>query len=320
MNKKQLGLTALILGFPFCSTTLIAQEDLPWLSLNRLSVSISSSYHYRPWTSYNASLRKAQDAVRYDPSYRNPEGSFEKILGDLGIDLSISYFIFEDLSFNVIGGYTGTQSKLDLTYLSSLSPMPSPPNTNVNQELRLGLTEIGGGVRYQQRLAENLHLVFGGTIVSSQLRFLFNYELNTALIDGKHPRTKYSFAATLSDKATSVRALVGLRWSFLSFLSSIAEIDYRWLRFESVRGTGKQITEYLTPTYNAFTKDFNALLGETDGYFGILLSPMTGPLDEHLLHIPLWGRTDVLPYWETRRPVGLDLSGFGVRLGVQFDF
>ncbi|MBI3789237.1 MAG: hypothetical protein HY276_13410 [Ignavibacteriales bacterium] len=297
----------------------IAQNEIPWLSLSRLSISASTSYHFSPWKKYNESLQLAQDAIRYDPTYAAPKGSFEKILGDGSIELSAGYRLIEGLSINVIGGYTATSSEGIFSHsvfgTDSDGSSVTLAEPRFIQNFKLNVVEYGFGIRYTYEITEGISLAAGASASQAHGRLNFEYEFQRS-------STTYSYSVEMQEAQYSYRVGLGMLVNLYGPISLNSSIEYRWLKFPNFQGDGTYREQHNTSTSSdEYSQPFQALLGESDGYFGIH-SPHTAQtvVNEHLLHI-LWQRTSVWATWyETRKPATLDLSGVGVKIGIQVEF
>lgn len=287
------------------------QEGDPWFSLGRLSLSTSGSYHFRPWHFYNNSLLLVEDAVRYDPVYGNPKGSYEKIVGDMGTGLVLSYRLLEGLHIEGAGMYmmTGGSVRLEL-------PQPPLSSSVTTQDLSLRVMEWGIGVRSKFSLGDEFDLNTSLQVsrASGKLRYDYAYIPSN--------RLEYLFEADLKDRSTVIRAAVEGGYRLLGPLRITGGVEYRWLRFDNFEGGGNEIYRDKTFPYEDI-RPFQATLGQTDGYFFGLI-PLEGSYisNPHLMRT-LWNRTELYPSWWGNlqvKPASLDLSSLGIRIGVRYEF
>lgn len=305
--RSLLLLPLLILSF--FNSPVFGQEEDPWLSLGRLSFSTSGSYHFRPWDFYNSSLALVENAVRYDPTYTNPKGSYEKIVGDMGTGLVLSYRLWEGVHIEGLGGLTGTGGAVRLE-------LPRPPFSAsvTTQELSLRLVEWGLGVRSRFPLGDgfDLHTSVHVSRASGKLRYDYAYIPSE--------RQEYLFEADLRDEKTAVRAAVEVTYSLFGPVRLTGGIEYRWLRFDNLEGGGKEIYREHSIPYEDILP-FRATLAQRKGYFfGLIPSSGSTIRNPHLMRT-IWSRTELYSsWWNNLEAASLDLSSFGIRIGVRYEF
>jgi len=297
--------------FSSTSSLLAQKSEEPWLSLSRLTLTASSSYHYAPWKKYNESLLLVQDAVRYNPAYANPSGSLEQIKGDLTYQLEASYRVLSSFSITVNAGWMQTEGVIDFH-----NPFPgtaSGVGEFYAQTMWLSSYHCGAGVAYTHIVNNILSISAGASIVHypANLDFQATYQ---------RPTAANLFSANLKESALGLHAHLEAQLSAFGPLSIVSRVEYRWLMLRNLRGSGSEtdIEEYTFGTLMNGPTVFDAQLGEAGGYFGLFI-PTSQPINDHLLH-GLWARTPAGPWWETQKPTSLDLSGFGISLGVSYAF
>lgn len=293
----------------FSISPVFGQEEDPWLSLGRLSLSTSGSYHFRPWHFYNNSLSLVEEAVRYDPTYTNPAGSYEKIIGDMGTGLVLSYRLWEGLHIEGVGRYTMTGASVRLE-----QPRTSFPPSLTLQDLSLRVMEWGIGVRSTFSLGSefDLNTALHVSRASGKLRYDYAY-IPTH-------RQEYVYEADLNDQSTVIRAAVEGAYRLFGPLQVTAGVEYRWLQFDDFEGWGNEIYRDKGIPYEGI-RPFQAKLAQTKGYFFALI-PSDGSYisNAHLMRT-LWTRTELYPsWWNNLEPASLDLSSFGFRIGVRYEF
>lgn len=299
--------------------SVIAQDEVPWLSLSRLSLTASSSYHFSPWKKYNESLQLAQEAIQYDSYYAAPKGSFEKILGDGTIEVDIGYRLVEELSLYAIGGYTTTSSDDNFSYtvlgLGTNGEFIVLVEPRFSQKVKLNIFEYGIGARYSYEISKGVKIFSSTSASRSDAKFNFDYEYQRL-------SQRYVYSVEMLDAKYSYRVGVGIQVNLFGPINLNSSIEYRWLKFADFQGDGTYLEQYNNPNSSyEYSQTFQTHLGESDGYFGIYsLMPNRPIINEHLLHI-LWRRTSVGATWySTKKPATLELSGIGINLGVQLEF
>jgi hypothetical protein len=294
-----------LLALVALSAHAFAQEtDVPWLSLKRLSVMGSSSYHYSPWQKYNESLALAGDAFRYDPYYQNPRGTFEKVFGDASFDLTALYRLVPRLSVGIRAGLLTTGGTAAVSYnratVTTVTVLPSDFIRSIEQNVRLDVPHYGIGLQYALSLSKTLELS-ASTYVSRYLgTFSFDYTDGTSV-----------YTADLREGRFGLVSSVDILCTIYGPLSIASSFEYRWLKFPHLTGNGL----YTQHAYT-YTQAFEAQLGEADGYFGLLFKYVPNGPGIHAL----WERTPSVSWWITQKPAVLDISGVGLSLGVQYAF
>lgn len=308
-----------LLALVTASVHALAQEaDVPWLSLRRLSVTATAAYHYNPWKKYNEAMSLAQDAIRYSSTYPNPHGGLEDIVGDGTFRIKAAYRVISGFSFNIGAGFVSTRGTIDVfwnpTVLIDPGGYPAPgPTRSTNQKMQLSVLEYTAGVQYTHDLNDALSLSASALVSRNQGSFQFNHTYQYA-------SSKHDFSADL--KETTVGAVAGIELAFhaLAPFSVITFAEYRWLKFRDLHGSGTYVYQEKQPSWSyEYSHPFDARLGEADGYFGLLVTPSNQSPPDYLLH-QLWENAAVQPWWKTQQPAVLDLSGFGIGLGVRYEF
>jgi hypothetical protein len=295
--------------FLLAFNNLLAQQgDESWLSLSRLSLSASGSYHYAPWKKYNQSLLLVQEAVRYNPSYANPSGSLDKIIGDLTYQIEARYNVISSFSLTANAGWMQTEGVMDFNNVSA-----SGFGQSYVQTMWLKSFHFGAGLTYAYVFDNDLSLSAGASFV----RYPANLDFQARF---QSPPSAYLFTANLEESALGVHAHVEAFFRAFGRLSIVPRIEYRWLTFNNFHGRGSEtdINSYPSGVQIGGPGSFEAQLGEADGYFGLIISSTNG-VNSHLLHRP-WALTPAGQWWNTQQPTSLDLSGFGVSLGVSYAF
>ena len=286
-----------------------SQTDTEWLTLHRVSLSVSGSYHDRPWNKYNESVALEQEAFNYQPAYPSPSGSFKKIIGDAAIDAVIGYRVFGNLTINAVGGYTGTGSKSHVSWIYSPTDQPQ-----IIQNVAFRFLEYGAGLQYGREVSDNLHV--SGSLRVCRAEGIYNYDY---FVD--YGGQRYWVNAKLQQPRIDYRAALEVAYKVYGPLSLLSSLEYRWLKFPNLRGTGTYSTEYdntgLGPSKPV---TFASGLIQADGYFGMdpgsPFLPAAG-----VLFFP-WSRARIQNNYGIfyGSPAILDLSGFGMNVGVRVEF
>jgi hypothetical protein len=182
------------------------------------------------------------------------------------------------------------------------------------QTMWLRSIHFGAGLAYTHILNDDLSVSAGASIV----RYPANLDFQARF---QSPPDAYLFSANLEESALGVHAHMEALFSAFGRLSIVPRIEYRWLTLKNFHGRGSEtdISSYPSGVQIGGPGSFEAQLGEADGYFGLIISPSYGAINSHLLH-RLWALTPAGQWWNTQQPTSLDLSGFGVSLGVSYAF
>jgi hypothetical protein len=284
--------------------SLFAQEEAGWLCLQRLSLTASGGYSYRPWNKLNESLRIATEAVNYDPAYPSPIGSAQKILGDITGELALSYRIAFGLRILVVG---------DITATSSNTTVQSAPTfgTETTQDLHFKMLGYGAGAEYRFELGEALDVTPFIVICQEHATIDYSYHITW------DPSYGYWFDARLKDSRMGI--CTGIRFAFhiVEGVSVISGIEYRHVEFPNLHGDGTFV-----PLNNELphTQPFEAVLAEGNGYFGIVAKSPSSYIPSYLLRTLWWRAGPAQSLEDSITPTSLDLSAFGITLGVRIDF
>jgi hypothetical protein len=135
------------------------------------------------------------------------------------------------------------------------------------------------------------------------------------------PLEAFLFSANLRESTFGAGTYVEAHLTALRPFSIICRVDYRWLTLKNLRGQGSETDIYVYPdgTRIGGPGTFEAQLGEAGGYFGLYI-PATGTMTSTYMLHQIWARTPTSPWWSTQQPTSLDLSGFGLSLGVSYAF
>jgi hypothetical protein len=214
--------------------TLLAQRgDESWLSLSRLSLSASGSYHYAPWKKYNESMLLVQEAVRYNPTYTNPSGSLDKINGDFTYRLEASYRVLSSLSITVNAGWLQTEGVMDFHDVSI-----SGFSQSYVQTMWLSSFHYGAGFAYTRMVDDELSLSAGAGV----LRYPATLDFESIY---QYPASAFLFSAKLKESALGVHAHVEAQLSALERFRIVSRLEYRWLTLKNLRGSGSESDIYI---------------------------------------------------------------------------
>ena len=266
-----------------------------WLSLDRLSVSVTSSYAFVPWREFNDSYQIFHDAVGYNSAYPNPTGYIQKIQGDASIGLQVNYRLFGGLSVFVGGEYGGTKAKMEFKPQDFLMQA-------YRHEFEFSMTNIGGGIAYEQNATSWLRTTVFFSVETSKGKLNTNYGSN-------YVTSIRTFSAPLSDRAILFRGGYGLGIDLLDPLSIDLMVEYRSLRYDGLKGRGLYVQQYTTGGYY-YEEGFDAILVSGPEYFGAGLAQSSSSYLYQALGLWMADLSSI------PSPATLDLSGISIRLAL----
>lgn len=279
-----------------------AQEEIPWLSPSRLSVSLLAGYHYAPWTSYNHAMQVAQQYINADPTYVNPRGSFEKVNGDVSFDGIVSYRVIRQLSVYGILSHTTTGGRMSLQTSSGMIE-------RAEQDIDLGVFEYGLGLNVGHDFGEAIRFWASGSY--SWARGTLSYEFATL----QYGFRQLSWSAEFTNNTNSWRLNLGATAIVAGPVAIQFSTEYRWLRFDTFEGTAdERYADQANPgNPYEYKGTFHTYLAEKSNYFGLNeRGSQVNPTDFY------WANT---PYDAAfPQPAVFDLSGFGVKGGIVIEF
>jgi hypothetical protein len=258
-------------------------------------------------------MKMLQDAIRYSPSYQNPQGNLETINGDGSVEVTADYRLMSGLSVFGKSSYVPGGGSFNVSF----NPYGYPDASSTvyhRQKMQLDVREYSGGFRYTQRLCSRVELSAFGSVFRSLGSLHFEYRYFRL-------HEEYLFSAELNDRQIGTSCGIELALKASTHFSVISSVDYRWIKHPDLQGNGTCISRYWYDWgISELSQLFEARLGEADSYFGLLIDSRESAFDkDNVLHF-LWSGTASQPYWFTQQPAILDISGFGVSLGVRYEF
>lgn len=319
LTARLLVLTALMLCF---GMPIVAQDDpvpadeIPALSLQRLSVGITSTFFYAPWKDLNDSFGAVRDAYAYNPTLGLQNGSVDRHRGDLSTGIDLTYRIVGPISLLLEGHRTFTDANMGLRTVPTgyfLVGSPSYPTT-FDYSLDLQVTGLGGGFVIDLLGSPRTRVRLSAGRATAALDYAFS-----AVSDREITRLN----ASLSDESTYIT--VGLEGSIpiVGSLSFNLGATYRSLRFARLEGDGTLFHDW--PDYPGYAETIPFSTGwvKAGSYYGI--DPAEGSrvyIGDRALVVPWLGTpgTSVDELTGTTTRTTLYLNGFGVRGGLSYAF
>ncbi len=280
-----------------------AQE--PSVDLSRagnFTISITSDYHFSPWTKLNDMLGVIGDQVKFNPSvYQNTTGSYDRINGDISLRLKFGYRVFEPVRIFLTSSYVRTGSDLKLN--NSWEFLWSG---TADQSMSFGLNvySIGAGAEYTLRVSRLFSLTASvlGERSFGIMRFQSEATSSTELLKS---------AADMKSQVWSGQASVGVRMHLYGRVSLLGAVDYRFLRFPAFNGSGSYLGTVL-PSSTWISVNSSAKLVEGEHYLGVLYEPRG-------LQSPYPASYELTPLSRGDTPAILNMSGLGGSLGIEIE-
>jgi hypothetical protein len=294
-------------------------DDVPALSLQRLSVSAASAFFYAPWKELNDSFGAVRDAYAYNAPIGLDHGRIDRLRGDVSVGIDLQYRVVGPISLIVEGTttFTGADMSLQTRPVSHVDHafyyIPYVA-TQFNNSFDLRLTGIGAGlaVGLPGVLRSRIRLTAGRS--SASLDYAFS-SVNSSEIS--------RFNANLTDHTTYIS--VGLESSIpiAGSFSLCFGVHYRSLRFAGLKGDGTVFRDYPGFPGSEYSSPFKARLVNAGSYFGIDISGDGRAVQAgRELMIP-WLATPGTSIYQLSvdpTPATLYLDGFGARGGLTYAF
>ncbi len=285
-------------------------QNLPWLSPQRLSLSLASTYFFNPWDNYNNALARVTDRIRLDPYFVEPEGYYEEINGDLALQGTLSYKILGRIAARVTGQYGQSSSQFE--FYPEPDKLPESAYSDAfHQELNWEYWSVGAGASYQVPVANRWHLKISADVERYSAHLNLKWR-QSYYADGPLPEDEGDIVqANFEDQTWGGRLTAAVQWQCAGPLVLVAGASYRFTEFDQLEGPAAYSNFYLENV------PFTAALVEAPNYFGVRIKEKgAGEYDFFLP--PLTFLTS--PDENARVPAKVDLSSFGLTLGIQVGF
>jgi hypothetical protein len=291
-------------------------EDLPTLSLQRLTVGVTSSFFYAPWNDLNDSFGAVRDAYAYNAVLGLERGSIDRHRGDMSAGIDLTYRIVGPISLTIEGALTSTKAEMQLTANpTSYTYYGVFGRSKYHNSFDLGLAGFGGGLVID--LPGTLHTRLRITAGRSEATLEYAFSSTSDNEIGR-------FNATLRDVSTYIT--IGLESSIpiAGPLSFFLGAQFRSLGFANLRGDGTAFHDYpSTPGY-AVEIPMRARLVRAGSYYGVDGNGDWRVEDVERLMLEPWAATSNLSVFSSLQrdavPATLYLNGFGIRGGLTYAF
>jgi len=238
---------------------------LPFASLQRVSIELAGNYFFNSWDNYNNVLALNSRAVGQNPRFESTVGSYDKIVGDAGLGLGISYALSHGLhlKMNLVRG--GVDSRFAFYPDPELFSGTTRLSTAFSQSVQFTnhLAEVG--LQYQYKLSRrfDVHLAtmfsFGFAKVDYEL---MTDRFATGPVETGNPLV---VNASLSDQSVGWGIDAGLRFHIHGPFSISLNGKSRRLQFDHLHGGVTYVTE-------GGPFEFASYLAETDNFISVVPS------------------------------------------------
>lgn len=291
-------------------------DDLPAVSLQRLTVGVTSSFFYAPWKDLNDSFGSVRDAYAYNAVLGLQDGHIDRHRGDLSVGIDLTYRIVGPISLALEAVRTFSGAEMEVRSASNGYTFYSLSGTSkFHNSFDLGVTNVGGGLVIDLPGSLSPRILILAGRADATLDYSFEYA--GAIERGR-------FDATLKDHGTFI--VIGLEtsipvWGPISFSLGA---QYRSLRFAALEGNGTATQDYSLSSGYRQQMPFRARLVRSGAYFGVDVEgdwPVWG-----------WGERIIIPwaaapgshhystFLRDAVPTTLYLNGFGIRGGLNYAF
>ena len=305
MNRvHHTAILCFILSLPCLAQT----EDESWLSLSRLSLSVTTGYHLNPWKNYNQAVETAARSVSADPFFIEPRGFYERIEGSGTIEALVSYRVYERVSAVLYGSYGEFEAGME--FYPDPAQLPSGRSSLAfHQHISYQQQTFGVGAQYEFHPADAFLLTIKATVdyydADIGIRWRHNRNATGPLPENTGEHLEAELHATTYGATVSGGAQVHL-WGPVHFGG---QIRYRFATLKNFEGPAKFFF-----SSSATERPFTAELVEASNYFGVRVKDSSA-----LVFLPpLTFLTE--PDETARVPASIHLSSFGVTGGIIIRF
>ncbi|MGH1365577.1 MAG: hypothetical protein ACRBF0_18590 [Calditrichia bacterium] len=292
---------------------------LPLASLQRVSIELAGNYFFNPWDNYNNVLALNSREIGQNPRFESTVGSYDKVVGDAGLGLGISYVLSHGLYLKV----NLTRGAVDSHFAFHPVPEPSSGTTRLStafsQSIQFThhLAEIG--LKYQYKLSRrfDVHLA---TMVSFGFANV-DYELMSGRFATGPVATGDPLVvnATLKDQSVGWSMDAGVRLHIRGPFSISLNGNLRRLQFEHLHGG-------VTHDAQGIDFEFAAYLAETENFFSVVPSfpdrtftPLT--FSPRANSLPVMDFASGFISSDTPLPEAvIDLVALGMSIGLEISF
>jgi len=305
MNRvHHTAILCFILSLPCLAQT----EDESWLSLSRLSLSVTTGYHLNPWKNYNQAVETAARSVSADPFFIEPRGFYERIEGSGTIEALVSYRVHERVSAVLYGGYW--ELDVGMEYYPEPTLLPSTLRSLAfHQQMSYQQQTFGVGAEYGFPFDEKLLLTIGATVDYYNADIGIRWRHNRNATGPLPENTGEHLEAELHSTTFGATVAGGAQFHFWGPVHFGGQIRYRFATLKNFEGPAKFFFSSSAPE-----RPFSAELVEASNYFGVRVKDSSA-----LVFLPpLTFLTE--PDETARVPASIHLSSFGVTGGIIIRF
>ncbi|MEJ2635598.1 MAG: hypothetical protein P8184_09930, partial [Calditrichia bacterium] len=230
----------ILLTFLLICGSLAAQcAKTGWLSLQRLSLELSSGYYFSPWDNYNRAAQTIADRIMLDPYFYEPRGAYEKINGDLMYRGALGYRLFRGLRVSFTAQYSTSSAPFEMYPDMTVPPLNENTSPAFRQKFSLDVYSFGLAADYRYAVNRRISLVTNAGLdrFTGKLDFRFIYDEGATGPAGSGFGWR-DVKARLDDNVLAWHAGLGLSFRLTGRISLQVMGEYRRLRFEGMEGPG----------------------------------------------------------------------------------
>jgi hypothetical protein len=271
--------------------------------LSRFSFEVGLKYSNSPWKNYNAYMESQVRRYEYLPDYSDARGSWDKVNGDHTYNGVISFEVIPKFSFLL--GYDLTTINPNTQYEYDDQGFIRYTTRRI-ENWKSQIHGIGAGIRYLTALSPRSNIFLSLDVK----RYRTNLDLDWARVDYFNGEWRFErrIGANLSANTVGWNVVIGADWALVDFISLVAEVSYRRIKFDDLKGTA---------SYSSFANDYAGehfdyvvRLTNNPDYFGVSAVEANGlsyllPAQDRYVDSP---------------SRGLDLSGVGISIGLKISF
>lgn len=288
----------------------IQRQQLPRFQLHYGAVGTWS-----PWEQYNSALETVTERIRYDPAFINPQGSYEKIRGDLRQQSGLRVRIFRGLYAGLDYQWGSTAARFHFFPNLEGTRFSSPA---FDQHIELNTWAVGVGLTYLKTIGSRFNLMLSFFRDRYDHKLALNWQ-SDRFASGEMPADEGNYLSVdFATQQWTARFNFSAGIKLWGPLRLITGVQYRRLKWTDIEGQATY-----RPGYTPQEDYFPVRLVHKFNYFGVEQTApgeITG-FDYDQIFNDLAFRTENYPQSrENLQPATLDLSGWGLKTSIEVGF
>lgn len=295
-------------------SALFAQdEETKWLSWDRISLSINSTYYHNPWENYNNALKTVTHNLMIDDFFYEPRGSYDKIIGDVLFKAGIGYEISPNFTVSITGQYGIQQANFE-TYPDQSIPRDRG-YPSYRQEMDFSINSYGIAFLYAKPVGQQISLIagLGLDIYLSELLYKNAYYYWAyGPVGERFPHTRVKMQST----SLGLNATVGTEIKLIGRFSAQVSASYRYATFKNLKGTGKTHIE------NWGEIIYDAKLVDEHNYFGPQITKIKrndAGGGWYALRMETFYTFPYYSEYSMLKAAKIDMRAFGIQIGIKME-